>query len=126
MTRHPHSKKTKPAAQKETRSSCPVVFSILLGAFFGLCLLKFSNPAIMEKYVQAPTTIIEALAGTLSWPIAWGYRCLLFLGFILTVTLFLSQSFRSSVRQTFSPLASAPARLDARHLAVVLPLLWLF
>jgi len=48
------------------------VFAGLLGTFFGLALLKFGNPPIMEKWVEAPANIYEWILGT-PWPISWGY-----------------------------------------------------
>jgi len=49
------------------------IFAALFGAFFGLSLLKFGNPPIMEQYVSSPTNIYELLLGY-PWPIAWAYR----------------------------------------------------
>src|SRR5258708_15530567 len=46
------------------------------GAFVGLCLLKFGNPPIFEKYVAQPADLYEFLLGT-PWPIAWGYGLLI-------------------------------------------------
>lgn len=46
--------------------------SVLLGLFLGLCLLKFGNPPIMEKYVTPPGNIYELLLG-FPWPITWAY-----------------------------------------------------
>jgi len=43
-----------------------------VGAFLGLSLLKFGNPAIMEKWVSPPTDIFEFVLGN-PWPIAWAY-----------------------------------------------------
>src|SRR6266699_1757368 len=45
---------------------------VLLGFFFGLCLLKFGNPPIMEKFVEAPKGAFELLAMT-PWPLRWAY-----------------------------------------------------
>ena len=54
------------------------LFPILLGAFFGVALLKFGNPPIMERWVGPPANIYEFLLGT-PWPIAWAYWMLAFL-----------------------------------------------
>jgi O-antigen ligase len=62
-----------PAPQGD--SVWPTLFAGLLGALLGLCLLKFGNPPITEKYVIAPTTFWEFLLGY-PWPIAWAYRLL--------------------------------------------------
>ena len=48
------------------------LLSILLGLFLALCLLKFGNPPIMEKYVTPPGNIYELLLG-FPWPITWAY-----------------------------------------------------
>jgi O-antigen ligase len=61
-----------------TRSA--VVFATLFGGFLGLALLKFGNPPIMERWVEAPTNVYELVLGS-PWPISWAYR---FLG-LLTV-----------------------------------------
>ncbi len=53
----------------------PTLFAGLFGASLGLCLLKFGNPPITEKYVVAPATFWEFLLGY-PWPIAWAYRLL--------------------------------------------------
>jgi O-antigen ligase len=54
------------------------LFAGLFGAFLGLALLKFNNPPIMEKYVEAPAGLFEFLLGN-PWPIAWGYWLLVLL-----------------------------------------------
>ena len=53
----------------------PTIFAGLFGALLGLCLLKFGNPPITEKYVAAPANFWEFLLGY-PWPIAWAYRLL--------------------------------------------------
>lgn len=53
----------------------PTVFAGLFGAFLGLCLLKFGNPPITEKYVTAPTDVYEFLLG-FPWPMTWAYGLL--------------------------------------------------
>jgi hypothetical protein len=47
------------------------LFSLLLG----LCLLKFSNPPIMEQYSEAPADIWQFILGT-GWPASWAYTVL--------------------------------------------------
>src|ERR1035441_2705454 len=53
----------------------PRIFAGLFGAFLGLCLLKFGNPPITEKWVTAPEGLWELLLGY-PWPIAWAYGLL--------------------------------------------------
>src|SRR4029077_3647848 len=79
--------------RKEIKHSNPVpprsilsvdtLFAVLLGTFFGLCLLKFGNPPIMEKYVEPPTNIFEFLAMA-PWPLGWAYCMLGFLAILGT------------------------------------------
>jgi hypothetical protein len=54
----------------------PSIFAGLFGALLGLCLLKFGNPPIMEKWVTAPEGVWEFLLGY-PWPMAWAYGLLL-------------------------------------------------
>jgi hypothetical protein len=76
-----------PKNQKNDPGSFPVLLlQIALGVLFFLCLLKFGNPVIMEKYVLWPTNAYEWVLD--SWPasIAWtgvfviGILGILFLG----------------------------------------------
>jgi O-antigen ligase len=53
----------------------PHVFPCAFGLFLGLCLLKFGNPPITEKYVLSPSGFWEFLIGY-PWPIAWAYGLL--------------------------------------------------
>src|SRR5438874_2867541 len=55
------------------------VFPALFGGFLGLSLLKFGNPPIMEKWVDAPGNIYEFLVG-FPWPMVWAYRLLVLVG----------------------------------------------
>jgi O-antigen ligase len=48
------------------------VFAGVFGAFLALALLKFSNPAIMEKWTSTPKGFYEIVLGY-PWPITWGY-----------------------------------------------------
>jgi len=57
----------------------PRIFAACFGAFFGLCLLKFGNPPITEKYVEAPMGFWDFLMGY-PWPIGWAYTMLALLG----------------------------------------------
>ena len=59
----------------------PRIFAVLFGAFLGLCLLKFGNPPITEKWVTAPEGFWEFLLGY-PWPIAWAYGLLALVGVV--------------------------------------------
>jgi O-antigen ligase len=59
----------------------PRIFAGLFGAFLGLCLLKFGNPPITEKWITAPTNVWELLLGY-PWPIAWAYWLLALVGVV--------------------------------------------
>jgi O-antigen ligase len=48
------------------------IFAGLFGTFLALALLKFSNPAIMEKWTSTPRGFYEIVLGY-PWPITWGY-----------------------------------------------------
>ncbi len=56
-------------------------FAGLLGAFLGLCLLKFGSPPITEKWVTAPAGFWEFLLGS-PWPIAWAYWLVVIVGVV--------------------------------------------
>lgn len=56
----------------------PAVWQTLLGFFLGLCLLKFGNPAILDKLVSAPTNTAEYIFQP--WPMRWGLVMLALLG----------------------------------------------
>jgi putative inorganic carbon (HCO3(-)) transporter len=51
-----------------------VVFSALFGGLLGLALLKFGNPVILDKLVEAPHDAFEGLL--VAWPISWAYPLL--------------------------------------------------
>ena len=57
----------------------PRIFAGLFGAFLGLCLLKFGNPPITEKWITAPANVWEFLLG-FPWPMAWAYWLLALVG----------------------------------------------
>jgi hypothetical protein len=57
----------------------PPIFAGLFGAFLGLCLLKFGNPPVTEKWVEAPDGVWQFLLGY-PWPIAWAYWLLALIG----------------------------------------------
>jgi O-antigen ligase len=62
--------------QRASESFLPRLFAALLGAFFGLSLLKFGNPPILMASVSVPTNAWEFVFNQ-SWPIAWSYGALL-------------------------------------------------
>jgi hypothetical protein len=51
------------------------VFAALFGAFLGLCLLKFGNPPIMERWVTAPEGFFEFIFN-FPWPMGWSHGLL--------------------------------------------------
>jgi ABC-type multidrug transport system fused ATPase/permease subunit len=46
-------------------------FALAFGLLLGLALVKFGNPVVMEKFVDAPTNFYEVLFNP--WPAFWGY-----------------------------------------------------
>jgi hypothetical protein len=50
----------------------PRIFAGLFGALLGLCLLKFGNPPVLEKWIDAPEGLWQFVLGY-PWPIAWAY-----------------------------------------------------
>jgi O-antigen ligase len=72
----------KPQPQAPGASSdqlLPRIFAGLFGTFLGLCLLKFGNPPITEKWITSPTNVWELLLWC-PWPIAWAYWLLALVG----------------------------------------------
>ena len=67
------------AAPPKREELLPSIFAGLFGAFLGVCLLKFGNPPITEKWVTAPEVLWELLLGY-PWPIAWAYGLLGLIG----------------------------------------------
>jgi hypothetical protein len=57
----------------------PPLFAGLFGAFFGLCLLKFGNPPVTEKWVEPPDGFWQFVLGY-PWPISWAYWLLALVG----------------------------------------------
>jgi hypothetical protein len=47
------------------------VFAALMGAGLGLSLLKFGNPVILDRMVEAPRTFWEFIFNP--WPVRWGW-----------------------------------------------------
>lgn len=67
-----------PAASRSADSWLARLFAGLFGTFLGLCLLKFGNPSIMEKFTSPPANAYEfVLSGP--WPIGWAYGMLIVL-----------------------------------------------
>lgn len=54
------------------------LFPIAFGLLLGLSLLKFGNPAIMEKFIVRPENTYELVLAP--WPIRWGYILLVLVG----------------------------------------------
>ncbi len=60
------------ASNQSDASRYRLLFGALFGAFLGLSMLKFGNPAIMERWVSAPSDVYEfILLGP--WPMSWAY-----------------------------------------------------
>ena len=103
------------------------VFCVLFGLFLGVCLLKFGNPPIMEKYVTKPTDIYEFLFAS-PWPIGWAYRMLILLALVgIASTLTLRKL--NQREQPLLPKAESIDRAVKVHPAptwlMVLPAIWL-
>ena len=78
-------------------------FSLLFGGFLALALIKFGNPAVLEKLIVWPANPLEWVFN--SWPVVIGFALL---GGLVLVGLF------STNRKTTAP-----------HWLVWLPLVWL-
>ena len=65
----------KPGNRAGQQGTLAGVFSTSFGIFLGLSLLKFANPAIMDRFVVPPKDIFEFVIG-FPWPTVWAY-CLL-------------------------------------------------
>ncbi len=50
------------------------LFAGLLGGLLGLSLLKFGNPVILDRLVEAPRQVEEFIFSP--WPVRWGYALL--------------------------------------------------
>jgi hypothetical protein len=101
-----------------------VAFSVIFGLFLGLCLLKFGNPPIMEKYVTQPTDIYELIFGY-PWPIAWAYRLLAFVALLgIASGLALRKQALERRRTAGRPSAADKARPAPKWL-IALPAVWL-
>src|SRR4051812_3869344 len=90
------------------------IFAAFLGTFFGLCLLKFGNPPIMEKYVETPSNGFELLAMA-PWPLSWAYWMITLLAILGGLVVFMEWKRPSAV--SFS---------KTRLGVLLLPLAWLF
>jgi O-antigen ligase len=58
------------AMQAMTGGVLPELFALLFGLFMGLCLLKFGNPAVMEKFATMPGNGYEWIFSP--WPASVG------------------------------------------------------
>jgi len=65
---------------KSDANGLPGLFAALAGLLLGLALLKFGNPAILDRLVQPPTGFYEVLFQ--AWPVAWGYALLSVVGLV--------------------------------------------
>ena len=72
--------KAQPQAERATSDELlPRLFAGLFGGFLGLCLLKFGNPPITEKWISAPANVWEFPFG-FPWPLDWAYWLLALVG----------------------------------------------
>src|SRR2546423_1495659 len=114
----------RPTPSQRLRLTADTIFAVVLGVFFGLCLLKFGNPPVMEKYVEAPKTGFELLA-TAPWPLSWAYWMIA----VLTVFGALLAVSDSRKRRQENHSKSQPhislAGLSAPLWMLFLPLIWL-
>jgi len=115
----------KVAAQPESPNPRQILvgFSVAFGLFLGLCLLKFGNPPIMEKYVNRPSDIYELLFA-FPWPIGWAYRLLTLLT-ILGIGCVLVLRRAQDTRQSSPAQAGGPDRTGVPWWLVALPAIWL-
>lgn len=58
-------------AQADQANRAAKIFAVLFGTFLGLALLKFSTPAIMDRFVESPTNGMEWLV--FMWPLRIAY-----------------------------------------------------
>jgi O-antigen ligase len=86
-----------------------LIFAAVAGFFFFITLLKWGNPVILDNQVSAPLNIFEFLYQ--SWPVNWGYICMLPVVIVGVFCVDLK-----------IPRASAPLLLKS---VLVLPLAWL-
>jgi hypothetical protein len=110
-----------------------LLFAALFGAFFGLCLLKFGNPPVMEKFMEAPKSSFELLA--MPWPIHWASWMLGFISVLGLILLLRSRPPGISLfgfLSSFACLTEASERRQVIHssfsirtLTLLLPLGWL-
>jgi O-antigen ligase len=59
------------AAQAAQEELLPKMFAILLGSFLGICLLKFGNPVVLERYVAPPANMYEWIFDSWKGKLAW-------------------------------------------------------
>jgi O-antigen ligase len=77
------SRNPKAASNRADPSRYQSVFGVFFGALLGLSMLKFGNPAIMEKWVSVPSDVYEFIL-LCPWPMSWGY---LLLGMIVLASI---------------------------------------
>src|SRR5580704_13876202 len=56
-----------PGPKAPTRGIFHAIFAVCFGALLGLCLLKFGNPVVMEKFVERPGDIYQWIFN--GWPV---------------------------------------------------------
>lgn len=90
------------SASSQSARGWPDWFTALLGLWLGVGLLKFGNPVILDRLVEAPKEAAEFIFQP--WPVLWGYFGMAGL-ILLAFTL--------------------PRRAPPRHWLLILPLVWL-
>jgi O-antigen ligase len=90
-----------------------IVYALLLGCFFGLAVIKFGNPVVLEAQLDAPQSLSELWSWP--WPLRWARAAFLPL---MVAGLLLSRPATVFSRQA-RPFAAGS------RLLLVLPLLWL-
>jgi O-antigen ligase len=76
----PHSATPPASGQRKDTSISEILFALCTGTWFGLSLLKFGNPIILDRMVVVPGGIAEFLIQP--WPVSWGY----ILGILVTLS----------------------------------------
>lgn len=59
------------------RIAATEVYALAFGLFLGLALVKFGNPAILDRAITPPSSMSEAWSDP--WPLGWANTCLLVL-----------------------------------------------
>lgn len=74
----PRARRTNQAAKK--RLTATEIYALVFGLFLGLAILKFGNPAILDRVIGSPTSFAELLKDP--WPLHWANALLAVLAVI--------------------------------------------